>query len=483
MNLTIEVIDEFANFFLNTQDKETLISYGGAGSGKSYSTTLWLIERALREKDKRFLITRKTLPSLRITCLQLFRELLDQCQIPYELNKSELEMLLGSNQFFFKSLDDPAKIKSSEFNYIWAEEATELTHQDYLQLRLRLRRKNNLKNQLIMTLNPIDQFHWIKTKILDMPNDDMATFQSNYKLNPFLSPEYVKQLEQLAEIDENYYRIYALGEWGVLQNLIYSNWDVVDKTPETYDEIIYGLDFGYINPTCLVEVRIKENEVWAQELIYQSHLTNSDLIELLKSRVNKDTPIYADSAEPQRIEEIYQAGFNIYPAHKEVRFGIDKVKQYRLHILSDSVNLIKEIRSYKWREDKEGRVLEEPVKFNDHACFAAGTLILTDTGWLPIEKVKAGQYVWTRQGWKVVLDAAMTSLSSEVWKVVFDNTFLIMTLDHPVWVKDKGWSPINKLQKGDLVECTLNTPRKLHLVLSYLMGLDLEDIRVFSSRE
>lgn len=367
MNLTIEVIDEFANFFLNTQDKEILISYGGAGSGKSYSTTLWLIERALREKDKRFLITRKTLPSLRITCLQLFRELLDQCQIPYELNKSELAMLLGSNQLFFKSLDDPAKIKSSEFNYIWAEEATELTHQDFLQLRLRLRRKNNLKNQLIMTLNPVDQFHWIKTKIIDCPGEEMATFQSNYKLNPFLSPEYVKQLEHLAEIDENYYRVYALGEWGVLQNLIYSNWDVVDTIPENCDETIYGLDFGYVNPTALTEIRVKENEVWAQELVYQSHLTNSDLIELLKSRVNKDTPIYADSAEPQRIEEIYQAGFNVYPANKEVRFGIDKVKQYRLHILSDSVNLTKEIRSYKWREDKEGRVLEEPVKFNDHA--------------------------------------------------------------------------------------------------------------------
>ena len=126
-----------------------------------------------------------------------------------------------------------------------------------------------------MTLNPIDQFHWIKTKIIDCPGEEMATFQSNYKLNPFLSPEYVKQLEHLAEIDENYYRVYALGEWGVLQNLIYSNWDVVDTIPENCDEIIYGLDFGYVNPTALTEIRVKENEVWAQELVYQSHLTNS----------------------------------------------------------------------------------------------------------------------------------------------------------------------------------------------------------------
>ena len=367
---TIKIIGEFDEFFVDNRDKEILVSYGGAGSGKSYSTAQHTILRALEENNKRILITRKTLPALRVSCLQLIKDLLSEYEIPYELNKSELEMKVGNNQILFKSLDNPEKIKSSEFNYIWAEEATELTHQDYLQLRLRLRRKNELKNQLIMTLNPIDQFHWIRTQILDVPNKDVASFQSNYKMNPFLSREYIEQLEGLAEIDENYYRVYALGEWGVLQNLVYSNWDVVDKIPEDYDEIVCGLDFGYVHPTALIEVRIKENEAWARELIYQSHLTNNDLIENMKGKVDKGTPIYADSAEPQRIQEIYRAGFNIYPAEKNVKFGIDKVKQYRLHILSDSVNLIKEIRSYKWREDKEGRTLEEPVKFNDHAMDA-----------------------------------------------------------------------------------------------------------------
>lgn len=372
MNATIdlEIIGYFDEFFTDNLNKEVLVSYGGAGSGKSYSTAQHVILRALEENNKRILITRKTLPALRVSCLQLMKDLLSEYEIPYELNKSELEMKIGSNQILFKSLDNPEKIKSSEFNYIWAEEATELTHQDYLQLRLRLRRKNELKNQLIMTLNPIDQFHWIRTKVLDTPNEDMASFQSNYKMNPFLSKEYIEQLEGLAEIDENYYRIYALGEWGVLQNLIYSNWDVVNKMPEDYDEVIYGLDFGYVNPTVLLEIRIKENEIWVKEIIYQSHLTNAELIDLLKEKIDRNVSIYADSAEPQRIEEIYQAGFNVYPSEKNVQFGINRVKQYKLHILEDSVNLIKEIRSYKWKEDKEGRILEEPVKFNDHAMDA-----------------------------------------------------------------------------------------------------------------
>ena len=367
---TIKIIGEFDEFFVDNRDKEVLVSYGGAGSGKSFSTAQNIILRALEEGNKRILITRKTLPALRVSCLQLIKDLLNEYGIPYELNKSELEMKVGSNQILFKSLDNPEKIKSSEFNYIWAEEATELTHQDFLQLRLRLRRKNELKNQLIMTLNPIDQFHWIRTQVLDAPGEEIASLQSNYKMNPFLSKEYVEQLEGLAEIDENYYRIYALGEWGVLQNLIYSNWDTVDKIPDNYDEIVCGLDFGYVHPTALIEVRTKENEAWVRELIYQTHLTNAELIDLLKDKVDRNVPIYADSAEPQRIQEIYLAGFNIYPAEKNVSFGINRVKQYKIHVLSDSINLIKELRSYKWREDKEGRTLEEPVKFNDDAMDA-----------------------------------------------------------------------------------------------------------------
>lgn len=368
MRIEIQTIDEFGNFFLENENSEILLLYGGAGSGKSYSTAIWLLEKALKERNKRFLITRKTLPSLKVSCLQLFRELLSKYNLSYEFNKSELEMVINTNQILFKSLDNADKIKSAEFNYIWAEEATELTHQDYLQLRLRLRRKSDLNNQIITTFNPIDQFHWLKTKVLD--REKVSSFQSNYKMNPFLSREYIEQLEGLAEVDENYYRIYALGEWGVLKNLIYSNWDTVTVLPEDYDEIIYGLDFGYINPTVLVEIRLKENEAWVQELIYQSRLTNSDLIELLKMKVDKNAQIYADSSEPQRIDEIYKAGFNIYPANKDIKFGINKVKEYKLHILEDSTNTIKEIRSYKWREDKEGRILEEPVKFNDHSMDA-----------------------------------------------------------------------------------------------------------------
>lgn len=368
--IRIQIIDVYDDFFLRNREKLVLCIYGGAGSGKSYAVAQYLILRALEEQNKHFLITRATLPSLRLSCWMLVQHLLREYGIPYAINKSEFWIEVRGNRFFFKPLDDPEKVKSAEFNYVWMEEATEFAYQDFLQLKLRLRRKNDLQNQIILTFNPIDAYHWLKAQVVDAPADNVAILKTTYKENPFLSRDYIQELQGLSEVDENYYRIYALGEWGILQNLIYSNWDVVDDVPGEVEQIIYGLDFGYNNPTALVEVRIRENEAWVREVIYQSHLTNQDLIDLMRSLGLGQSPIYADSSEPQRIEELYKAGFNVYPAMKSVKDGIDRVKRYKLHITKDSVNVLKEIRSYKWREDKEGRVLDEPVKFNDHAMDA-----------------------------------------------------------------------------------------------------------------
>jgi len=369
--MTFRILSKYRRFFEENLDATVLVVYGGAGSGKSYSVAKWLIYRALIEKGKRILCTRKTLPSLRISSWMLVHDLMSQYRIEREVNRSELIITLRNGSvFFFKSLDDPEKIKSAEFNYVWAEEATELSHDDFLQLKLRLRRRNDLANQIYLTFNPIDANHWLKTKLVDCPGPGLAVLKTTYQDNHHLDPIYVQELERLKEVDENYYRIYALGEWGVLQNLIYTNWDVVEALPETYDLQVFGLDFGYNNPTALVEVRIRENEAWVREVLYRSHMTNQDLVGFMKDGVPRSAQIFADSSEPQRIEEIYRAGFDVHPANKDVRSGIDKVKRYRLHITTDSVNLLKEIRSYSWRQDKEGRVLEEPVKFNDHAMDA-----------------------------------------------------------------------------------------------------------------
>jgi phage terminase large subunit len=135
---------------------------------------------------------------------------------------------------------------------------------------------------------------------------------------------------------------------------------------------VYGIDFGFNNQSAIVELYLYENALYLKELLYQSHLTNADLITKLKElKIPQDAPIYADAAEPQRIEEIYSAGWNIKPADKSVKDGIDFLKRYRLHIDPNSANILNEIRAYSYRKDKNGQVLEEPVKFRDHLMDAA----------------------------------------------------------------------------------------------------------------
>lgn len=351
--------------FLDKRDKRINVIYGGAGSGKSYSIAQLFIRRLYEEENIRMLVLRKTLPALRITAYRLVQDILKEYELPFELNKSEMIIKVGSSEILFKSLDDPEKIKSYEANYLWIEEATEVSYEDYIQLNLRLRRKNKSNiNQMYLTFNPISRFHWLNTQLIESTCEDIAIHHSTYKDNLFLTAEYIAELEGLT--DENFYKIYTRGEFGELRNVIYSNYVVEDISKIVPEEIIYGIDFGWNNENAIIEIAIKDNEYYLTERLYATQLTNNDLIEKMNTIIKPSVTIYADSAEPARIEEIARAGFDIYAANKNVLDGIDHVKSHKLHIDKNSVNLINEIRAYKYKEDRDGNVKEEPVKFRDH---------------------------------------------------------------------------------------------------------------------
>jgi len=302
-------------------------------------------------------------------------DLLNEYGLPYELNKSEMLIRYNTNEMLFKSLDDPEKIKSYEANYVWVEEATEITYEDYTQLNLRLRRKNIAHiNQMFLTFNPISQFHWLNTGLIQQQNEDIAIHHSTYKDNPFLPKEYITELEGLT--DDNFYKIYTLGEFGELKNIIYSNYSVVD-IPIEFKTVIYGLDFGFNNPSALIKVGITNEGYYMRELLYETHLTNPELITRLKQLVDKRYTIYADNAEPAHIKEITQAGFHVEPANKSVKDGIDYLKSQKLYIDENSTNIIDEVRGYKYKETREGHVLDEPVKFRDHLVDASRYAIYT----------------------------------------------------------------------------------------------------------
>lgn len=350
-----------------------VINRGGARSSKSHSIAQLFISELTTGKNKSLLVTRKTFPSLRITAYRNIVNLLIEYGYYSYCKHDKTEKSLtwpNGNWMYFSSIDDPEKIKSTEWNKVWMEEATDFTYDDFriLQLRLSGPCAKGERNQLFMSFNPIDAFHWIKTRLIEK-EQDVKEIISTYKDNPFLSPEYIKILLALKDTDPNYWKIYGEGEWGVLENIIYRNWDTInpDLWPDNFDHIIYGLDFGFNSPSALIEIGMKDREYYERELLYESSLTNTALIDKLRNLIpNRSNYLFADTAEPARIEEIVQAGFNVYPSDKSVKDGIDYVKSQTIHVHQESENLIKEKRGYKYKETKDGQVLDEPLKFNDH---------------------------------------------------------------------------------------------------------------------
>jgi phage terminase large subunit len=398
MNVNLQEAINPHFFPLLTDKNRYEILRGGAGSGKSHFIAQKFLLRILSDYNKgfkhRFLILRKTLPYAKKSVYPLFKELIyewgleDLCTI----NKTEgLITFSNGSEILISGLDDPEKVKSIYgITSIWMEEATELSVDDFRQLNLRMRGKVPTYYQIVLSFNPVSNLSWVYDEFYN-PNKrnrlrDNATLHfSTYKHNLFLDDEYRGELERLEEIDYMWYKVYTLGEWGSLENLIYKKWEAVDDFPEDIQEVVCGLDFGYTHPSSMVMLGIGKEGLYVRELIHFKKRPINELIKRMTSIIplsedkptrnslNRLTPIYCDSSRPDSIVQIRQAGFNVIPASKgahSVKEGIDTIKQHKLYITKDSTNIIKEIQQYKWKEDRNGNVFDEPVKLHDDAMDA-----------------------------------------------------------------------------------------------------------------
>lgn len=388
---------QITRLFVENRDcpERIVVNRGGARSSKSYSIIQLLVDRFFTIPGRQILIARKTSPALRRSSYRDVIRYLKKLDV-YDLVREEKSLLalhFNDSMIQFIGLDDPEKIKSTGWNDIFMEEANEFDYEDFVVLSTRMSEQDTgIKNKLFMAFNPIDSFHWIKDRLIDTKNPDVREIHSSYRDNPFLPLDYIRDLQALEDQDANYYRIYALGEWGVLDHLVYSNWDVIKEMPNNLEEVFYGIDFGYNAPSALIKIGLKDEELYEQELLYETGLTNTDLIQRMKELIPPDEMrekyIFADSAEPDRIKEIGDAGFLVSGADKKVKDGIDMVKRYKTHILYDSYNLIKEKKSYSWKVDKRtNRIVDDPIKFNDHCMDAERYAIHTyfnEVGYIPL---------------------------------------------------------------------------------------------------
>lgn len=365
------------------------INRGGTRSSKSYSLLQLMLIKALQERKKKFLFLRKTFPSLRISSLTDFKEIVTDMGLwPYiRQEKITNDYWLNGNLIHFDSLDKPEKKKSTSWNYIIFEEMPDFTMDDFQTMQLYLSaHPGQGKNQIYGALNPIDEYCWVKTDLLDHSAWDTNEIVSTYKDNlSNLHPDVIKAIQDLEKQDENFYQVYTLGQWGKLENIVYSNWTIIHRADLPNErqivETVYGVDFGYSHPAAIVRVDFTDSLCYEQELLYQTKLEPDRLVERaleLIPRECRSKYMFCDNSEPATIQMLCDAGFNAYEADKDVRNGINCVKMQDCRITEDSVNIIKEKRGYAFKKDKNGHVIEgEPVKFRDHAMDAERYAIYT----------------------------------------------------------------------------------------------------------
>lgn len=347
-------------------DKRITVEQGGTRSGKTYNILLWIITSfSPNNKGKVVTICRKSFPSLRASVMRDFFEILRGMGMYREdyHNKSSNEYWLNGNLIEFISLDQPQKIRGRKRDVLYLNEANELFFEDWQQLIFRT------KGKVILDYNPSDAFHWIYERII--PREDCDFYQTTYKDNPFLEGAIVSEIERLRHTDEDYWRIYGLGERGSSRATIFQY-----TTGEQQGNLVaYGLDFGFTNdPTSLVKVTKQGDSLHFKEMIHSTGLTNPDISDKLASLgLTRRDEIWADSAEPKSIEELHRMGWNVKPTAKgkdSIMAGIDILKRHKLVVTSDSPNIIKELQNYKWQEDKNGNLLNRPVDKYNHAIDA-----------------------------------------------------------------------------------------------------------------
>jgi phage terminase large subunit len=356
-----------ANALLNS-GKRYICHEGGARSGKTYGIMQVLIWYANKFPITKISVVSHSLPHLKKGALRDFLEIMGvwEWYSEEEHNMSDnLYQFDNGSYIEFFGLEDASKARGPGRNILFVNEANLITKQAFDQLDMRT------TDKVITDLNPADFDCWAYT-IADGP--DAIKIHSTYLDNTYLSELQKRVIESYRDTDPMMWKVFGLGERGASEGLIYTHYQLIDSIPQ--GEVVYGLDFGFNVPSALVRVTFDDGAVYVKEMLYEHKLTTNDLVDRLKELgISGYDEIFCDAAEPKTIEELYRSGFNAKPADKDVTEGIRKVKSQRLFINGE--NLHKELKGYKWKEDKDGKILDEPVKMNDHLCDAMRYAIFT----------------------------------------------------------------------------------------------------------
>jgi phage terminase large subunit len=353
-----------------TARDKVVVNQGGSSSGKTYSILQVLFLRAIEHPRSVTTVVGETIPNLKSGALRDAQTIVASAPILQKLITSynatdRVYTMYNGSIIEFKSYETSQSAKSGKRQFLFVNEANGISFEIWNELYLRT------TIQAFIDYNPNSEF-WVHEKIIG--KDGAKLFISDHRHNPYVLPSIREKIEALKDQDLELWKVYARGKTGRIEGLIFRNWDVVDSIDRARCKFVaLGLDWGFTNdPTAVVAVWRHDMDLYIEELIYERGMTNQDIAARLKEMgISRSWEIIADSSEPKSVEEVHRMGFNIKSVdRKQTLLSIDILKRYKLHILRGSANITKELNSYKWMQDKNGKAINEPTDFMNHSIDA-----------------------------------------------------------------------------------------------------------------
>lgn len=366
---------------------------GSRASKKSSTQSLKVIMEIMENPCINWLVVRKTERTLRDSCFAQLKWAMRQLKVEryFKCSVSPLEItyIPTGQKILFRGLDDPLKVTSITVEVgalcrLWIEEAYEIMSEDAfnrLDESIRGQLPDGMYHQVVLTFNPWSDRHWLKKRFFDEPSDNVLAMTTNYLCNEFLSDSDLVLFEEMKKNPKRY-QVAGLGNWGVVEGLVYENWkeqefnvDAIRGQPGI--KSAFGLDFGYtVDPTALVcmLVDMANKKIYIFDELYETGLTNQQLASRIIDMGYAKEKIRADSAEPKSIEELYQAGLKgITGARKgkdSILNGIQRIQDYELIVHPRCVNVLRELSTYQWAKDRFEKYTGKPEDENNHAMDA-----------------------------------------------------------------------------------------------------------------
>lgn len=374
--------------------KKIVVNRGGTRSGKTYNLehllVTWLFSGYIR-KDH-FIpkgiasVVRKYKETLRTTAQRDFETILKTYNLYQHVrhNKVERTYSFDGRTVEFFGADNEQKIRGATREILFCNEANELGFKkEFFQLLIRT------KEVVFIDFNPSDPYTWINTEIEQkraIEKGDVDVIVSTYKDNPFLQKSLIEEIEYLQHTDKELWQVYGLGQYGKVTGLVFPDVTIIQDLPDATLFDAYGQDFGFSNDvSATVRGGVIGQNLYLDEVIYETGLTNTDLSRYYESvglRKGVDQ-IWADAAEPKTIEELRRMRWKIKAAKKgrdSVRFGIQLLKKYKIHITARSVNFQKEQKTYKYKQLPDGDYTNEPIDLNNHLWDASRYYAVMELG-------------------------------------------------------------------------------------------------------